>query len=81
MINQIRVLTDTEVQSISGGFYNPLPEPEPQPPSFDSPFPLDPVNPPKPDPSWWYGGFNFIPVINPATGPIPEPAKPKGFGG
>ena len=67
-----RTLTALELHSVAGGFYNPLPEPEPIVPPFWSPIPVDP-NPPDPDPSW---GFSNPIIINPFSDPEPEPALP-----
>ncbi len=66
MSNEIRALTDNEVQLVAGGYYGQFDIPDPQPPK---PTPVPDYDEPLPDPSWFF--------IDPSVLiPIPEPAKP-----
>ncbi len=83
MNNNIRVLTNSELQLISGGSVGFGDIPDPVVPNFNPPLPSD-GSKPLPDPSW--GGFIdpsawFIDPSAWAKGvPTPEPATPiKGF--
>lgn len=71
MKNNMRELTANELETVSGGYYNPFPDPDPVFVFPAPPVPLGDVNPPGPKPYWSWA------VINPAVIPIPEPALPK----
>ncbi len=80
MKNEFRELTHMELQSIAGGFFNPLPEPDPVFVGFT---PIPSVDKPIPDPPYWSVSDPALgPLVNPAFGPpTPEPAKPAKPGG